>query len=136
MGAESTAPVVYLLDTATLLWVFAEPDRLSRDARAIWTNPRALIAVSVVSYWEIAIKAAKGILKSDDVGEWWQRRALLYVDMKPVHVREEHVTELLLLPQLHKDPFDRMLIAQARVENMPLVTPDKLIRTYDVRTIW
>ena len=70
------------------------------------------------------------------MGEWWQRRALLYVDTKPVHVREEHVTELLLLPRLHKDPFDRILIAQARVENMPLVTPDELIRAYDLRTIW
>jgi len=136
MDAESAAPDVYLLDTATLLWVIAEPDRLSRDARAIWTNPRALLAVSVVSYWEIAIKAAKGTLGIDDVGAWWQLRALLYVDKKPVDVREEHVTELLLLPRLHKDPFDRMLIAQARVENMPLVTPDKLIHAYDVRTVW
>jgi PIN domain nuclease of toxin-antitoxin system len=69
MGAESHAPDAYLLDTATLLWVIAEPDRLSRSARAIWTNPRAVIAVSVVSYWEIAIKAAKGIFNIEDVGE-------------------------------------------------------------------
>ncbi len=136
MGAERTAPDAYLLDTATLLWVIMEPDRLSRDAKALWTNPQAPIAVSVVSYWEIAIKAAKGILRIDDVGAWWQRRALLYVDRKPVKVREEHVSELLLLPQLHKDPFDRMLIAQARVEKMPLVTSDKLIQAYDVRTVW
>ena len=91
---------------------------------------------AIVSYWEIAIKAAKGIFEIDDVGEWWQRRALLYVDAKPIHVREEHVTEILRLPRLHKDPFDRMLIAQARVENLPLVTSDKLIRAYDVRTVW
>ncbi len=59
-----------------------------------------------------------------------------YIDMEPIPVREAHVRELALLPPLHKDPFDRMLIAQARVENMFLVTSDKQIQAYDVRTVW
>lgn len=59
-----------------------------------------------------------------------------YVDLDPVQLREEHITESSLLPLLHKDPFDRMLIAQARVENMPIVTSDKKIQAYDVRTVW
>jgi len=136
MGAKVSASDIYLLDTSTLLWVIAEPERLSKGARAIWSNPHGLIAVSVISYWEIAIKAAKGILPIEDVATWWKRRALLYVDAEPIPVREEHIAELVLLPQVHKDPFDRMLIAQARVENMLLVTSDKQIQAYDVRSVW
>jgi PIN domain nuclease of toxin-antitoxin system len=64
MAVEVTAPDIYLLDTSTLLWVIAEPERLSGDARAIWSNQHGLIAVSVISYWEIAIKAAKGFFRS------------------------------------------------------------------------
>lgn len=136
MAAEATPSDIYLLDTSVLLWVILEPERLSKGARAIWNSPNRLVAVSVISYWEIAIKAAKGILPIDDAAVWWERRALLYVDREPIAVREEHITELLLLPPLHKDPFDRMLIAQARVENMLLVTSDKQIQAYDVRTVW
>ena len=58
-----------------------------------------------------------------------------FVDMEAIPVREEHISDLLRLPKLHKDPFDRMLIAQARVENMPLVTSDMQIQAYDVRTV-
>ena len=90
--------------------------------------------MSVISYWEIATKAEKhGIA---DIGRWWEHRVMPFVDLETIQVREEHVTEMLRLPKIHKDPFDRMLIAQARVEHMILVTPDKLIQAYDVRTIW
>jgi PIN domain nuclease of toxin-antitoxin system len=132
--ARRYAPNCYLLDTCTLLWVTNEPERLSRTAAEIWRTPNTLVAVSVISYWEIAIKAGKhGI---DDVARWWARRVMPFVDLETVAVREEHISDLLLLPKLHKDPFDRMLIAQARVENMLLVTPDKQIQEYDVRTVW
>ncbi len=93
-----------------------------------------MIAVSVINYWEIATKAEKyGIA---DIGKWWEHRVMPFVDLETIQVREDHVTEMLRLPKRHKDPFDRMLIAQARVENMILVTPDKYIRAYDVRTVW
>jgi PIN domain nuclease of toxin-antitoxin system len=124
----------YLLDTSIVLWVTAEPERLSKAAAAVWRTPETLVAVSVISYWEIAIKAGK--LRIDDVSRWWEHRVMPFVDMEPIPVREEHIADLLLLPRLHKDPFDRMLIAQARVENMPPVTSDKQIQAYDVRTVW
>ncbi len=124
----------YLLDTAIVIWVTAEPERLSKAASVIWSDPNRMVAVSVINYWEIALKKEK--LGIDDVAWFWEHRVLPYVDLDPLQVREEHITEMLLLPMLHKDPFDRMLIAQARVENMPLVTSDKLIQTYDVRTVW
>ena len=124
----------YLLDTSVVLWVTAEPERLSKTAAAIWRTPDTPVAVSVISYWEIAIKAGK--LGIGDVAKWWEHRVMPFVDMEPIPVREEHIADLLLLPRLHKDPFDRMLIAQARVEKMPLVTADSQIQAYDVHTVW
>jgi PIN domain nuclease of toxin-antitoxin system len=124
----------YLLDTCTLLWVTNDPERLSKSASAIWRDPNRIIAVSVVNYWEIAVKKDK--LSIRDVTWYWEHRVLPYVDIEPVQIREEHIAELLLLPQLHKDPFDRILIAQARVENMLLVTSDQKVQEYDVRTVW
>jgi PIN domain nuclease of toxin-antitoxin system len=143
MGAEAIdlegdarryAPNRYLLDTSIVIRVIAEPHRLSKAASAIWHGPNRMVAVSVINYWEIALKKEK--LGIRDVAWVWEHRVLPYVDMEPIPVSEEHITELLLLPRLHKDPFDRMLIAQARVEDMPLVTPDRQIWKYDVRTVW
>lgn len=132
--ARRYAPKLYLLDTCTLLWATNKPEQLSGPARAIWHEPNGMIAVSVINYWEIANKAEKhGIA---DIGKWWEHRVIPFVDLETIQVREEHVTEMLRLPRPHKDPFDRMLIAQARVENMILVTPDKYIQAYDVRTVW
>lgn len=132
-GAGDAASV-YLLDTAPLLWAIAKPERLSKIVNELWSDPNSLIAVSVVSYWEIAIKKDK--LGITDVARWWEHRVLPYVDMEPVQVREEHITELLHLPEIHKDPFDRILVAQARVDKMLLVTSDRKIREYAVRTVW
>ena len=124
MGAEElglhkdsvkSAPDVYLLDTSTLLWLIMEPHRLSEAAKAIWQNPKKLVAVSAT---------------------WWDRRVVPYIDLETIPVREEHVSELLRLPDIHKDPFDRMLIAQARTEDMWLVTSDDHIREYQVRIVW
>jgi PIN domain nuclease of toxin-antitoxin system len=143
MGAEEIdfeedsapfAPNRYLLDTSTVIWATAEPQRLSRVASVIWHDPGRVVAVSVINYWEMALKKEK--LGIGDVAWFWEHRVLPYVDIEPLPIREEHVTEMLLLPKLHTDPFDRMLIAQARVENMPLVTSDKQIQAYDVRTVW
>ena len=82
------------------------------------------------------IKAKKKVFQIDDVGKWWERRVLPYIDLETIPVREQHVNELLLLPDIHKDPFDRMLIAQARAEDMWLVTCDDHIRQYQVRIVW
>jgi len=132
--ARRHAIKAYLLDTCTLLWATNKPEHLSGAARAILREPNGMIAVSVLNYWEIANKAEKhGIA---DIGEWWEHRVIPFVDLETIQVREEHVTDMLRLPKHHKDPFDRMLIAQARVESMILVTPDKYIRAYDVRTVW
>jgi PIN domain nuclease of toxin-antitoxin system len=131
------APEVYLLDTSTLLWAIMDPGRLSEAARAIWQDPNKLIAVSVVSYWEIAIKAKKGVFQIDDIEEWWKLRVLPFSDLETLPIRQEHVSDLIRLPEIHKDPFDRMLVAQARTEDMSLVTCDPIIQSYPaVRVVW
>jgi PIN domain nuclease of toxin-antitoxin system len=125
--------VVTLLDTSTLLWTVGAPERLSAKAReaisagGLW--------VSVASYWEIVIKARKGLLEIADPVSWWSRATqLLGTDVLPI--RASHVGAITRLPDIHRDPFDRILIAQSIVEGYPPVTSDGQTGAYPVRVIW
>ena len=123
----------FLLDTSTLLWAFGEPTRLSRSARkALDQGPNT---VSVVSYWEVVLKARRGGLDIDDVPAWW-RRVTTTADLRVLSIRASHVTVLASLPAIHKDPFDRMLVAQAVAEGLTLVTNDEHFKKYPVRIRW
>ncbi|HZO51933.1 MAG TPA: type II toxin-antitoxin system VapC family toxin [Bryobacteraceae bacterium] len=133
---EAGGPTIYLLDTAPLLWLVLQPEKLSRAARELWQKPETFIAASVVSYWEIVIKAAKGKLPIQDPPAWWEQRILPYLDLEVLPIRESHITELTRLPDLHADPFDRILIAQAKVENMVLVSSDEHIGRYPIQVVW
>lgn len=117
----------YLLDTNAALIALTNPAKLSRRVRkAVLTGPNHL---SVVVYWEVLLKTMKGAL---DVGEprtWWLD-ALDQLAATPLVLRPEHVSEVSALPPIHKDPFDRMLIAQAMVEELTLLTTDGEIRRY------
>lgn len=123
----------FLLDTSTILWSLADPARLSRKARqAMSTGPRVL---SVVSYWEVVIKSRKGLLDVADPISWWKRATALLAG-EVLSVRATHISALAGLPDLHKDPFDRMLIAQAVAEGLALVTNDGTVGRYAVKTVW
>jgi PIN domain nuclease of toxin-antitoxin system len=117
----------YLLDTNTALLALSNPARLSRRVRkAVLTGPNHL---SVVVYWEVLLKTMKGAL---DVGEprtWWLD-ALDQLAATPLVLRPEHVSEVSTLPPIHKDPFDRVLVAQAMVEDLTLLTTDREIPQY------
>ncbi len=111
----------YLIDTNTALIALTNPGELPAKVRtALLTGPNKL---SVISYWEVVIKSMKGSLKVGDPGSWW-RDALDQLAATPLALRSEHVTEIYNLPPIHKDPFDRMLIAQAMIEELQLVTTD------------
>ena len=125
--------MIVLLDTSTLLWTLANPDRLS--AKATEAIGGGLATLSVVSYWEVVIKTRKGMLPIPDPVGWWTRAAALFHG-RVLPIRATHVTALAALPDLHRDPFDRMLIAQSVAEGWPLVAKDDQIRAYPVRTIW
>jgi len=127
------AESAHLLDTSTLLWALGSPERLSAAARDRVDGGDNII--SVTSYWEVVVKTQKGLLTMADPPSWW-RRATELTRARTLSIRPTHVSALWRLPLLHKDPFDRMLIAQAIAEGLPFVTNDPLITSYDVRTIW
>lgn len=123
----------HLLDTVTLVWALGSPERLSPRARRLVDKGENV--VSVGSYWEVVIKTQKGLLSIADLPSWW-RRATELTSARVLPIRASHVTALAGLPMLHKDPFDRILIAQAIAEGLDLVTNDEPIRGYPTRTIW
>jgi PIN domain nuclease of toxin-antitoxin system len=122
----------YLLDTSAALVGLTDPDRLPAAVRrAMLTGPNVL---SVISYWEVVLKSMKGSLKVGDPRTWW-RDALDQLAATPLALRAEHVAEVQALAPLHKDPFDRVLMAQATAEELGLVTIDGEIRRYASRRL-
>ena len=117
----------FLLDTCSALLALADPDALSPAARkAILAGPNLL---SVVSYWEVMLKSMKGSLDVGDPRAWWFD-ALEQLAATPLVLRPQHVAGVCGLPPVHKDPFDRMLIAQAAAEGLALVSSDSEIAQY------
>jgi PIN domain nuclease of toxin-antitoxin system len=116
-----------------LLWALGSPERLSQRARRLVETGQNV--VSVASYWEVVIKAQKGLLTIADLPTWW-RRATELTAAHVLPIRASHVTALSALPLLHRDPFDRILIAQAVAEGLDFVTNDAPISKYPVKTLW
>jgi PIN domain nuclease of toxin-antitoxin system len=117
----------YLLDTNAALIALTAPDTLSLAARtAVLGGPNFL---SVVSYWEVLLKSMKGNLRVGDPRDWW-REALEQLAATPRPLLPTHIAAVYSLPPIHKDPFDRVLIAQAALEDLELVTTDGEISRY------
>ncbi len=117
-----------LLDTHLLLWAAGVPQRLPKSARLLLSDDHQLI-FSVVSLWEIAIK--RGLGRTDfQVEPRRFRRGLLENGYRELVVTSDHAIEAGELPLLHRDPFDRMLVAQARVEGLTLMTADAVLARY------
>ena len=126
----------FLLDTHVFLWMAAEPEKLSVMAEECIMNAENTLYLSIVSLWEMQIKTQLGKLILDvPLNELWQKQQKLS-DILLLLPKEEHVWELGNLPQLHRDPFDRLLIAQARYEKMLLISADDIIAKYEIRVVW
>jgi PIN domain nuclease of toxin-antitoxin system len=128
--------VKLLLDTCTFLWAAADPDRLSRRARELFLSREHEVYLSAASAWEIAIKHATGRLPLEQPPDRFvidQREAS---GVAPLPVDEESALHISRLPALHRDPFDRLLVAQAIVHGMTILTPDPLVTQYPARTAW
>ena len=125
-----------LLDTHTFIWWDSEPDKLSKSALSACQDRTNTLILSVVSIWEIQIKSQLGKLKLNlPLPEIIQsQRQTNNVQMLPVEL--EHVLELQNLPYHHKDPFDRLLIAQANVERAQLVSGDSAFSAYPITLLW
>ncbi len=118
-----------LLDTHLLLWAASEPGRLSAKARALLLDPANQLMFSAASLWEVCIKNSlnRRNFKVDPRRLW---RMLLISGYRELPVTSEHSVAVKDLPHLHNDPFDRMLVAQARVEGLLLLTVDKAVAKY------
>jgi len=125
-----------LLDTHTLLWWLLDDPKLSARARAAIEASTNTILVSAATAWEIAIKAAKGKLKLPAGGENRIRAQMMASDFKELAVTWQHGFAVRAVTGLRADPFDRLLIAQSRVEKLTLVTNDRAIRSYQVDVLW
>jgi PIN domain nuclease of toxin-antitoxin system len=118
-----------LLDTHVLLWAAAEPAKLSAKARELLDDPANTLLFSAASLWEIAIK--RGLDRPDFTVEPAQfRRGLIENGYIELPITSAHAVATLHLPALHKDPFDRLLLAQALVESITLVTADEMVARY------
>jgi PIN domain nuclease of toxin-antitoxin system len=121
--------VTLLVDTHLLLWAAGEPQRLSKKARRLLDDPDSQLWFSAVSLWEVAIK--HGLGRQDfRVDPRRLRRGLIDNGWRELTISSEHAVAALDLPPLHKDPFDRMLVAQAQIEGLALVTSDELVARY------
>jgi len=125
-----------LLDTHTFLWWIADSPRLSARAREVIRDSNNELLFSAASGWEIAIKAQLGRLQLPDNLEQFivEQLSLNTILVLPIQLR--HALHVYTLPQHHRDPFDRMLVAQSQVENLPILTTDPHIAQYEVKTIW
>ena len=124
----------YLLDTNALLYIFSAPSELSARARRI-IRGESNLSVSIVSFWEVAIKQSIGKLQ---FGMTIPQLEFMCGerDIQVLGLRSAAIERIKGLPKIHGDPFDRLLVAQAQTESMVIITSDKIIPQYPVRTIW
>lgn len=125
------------MDTHVFLWWSTEgAARVSERARDILSDGSNDVAFSTISAWEIAIKVGAGRLDLPDALERYLPKRVRDHGFDVLPVELAHALRVGSLPPIHRDPFDRMLIAQALVEGIPLITADPAIARYDVETIW
>jgi PIN domain nuclease of toxin-antitoxin system len=128
--------VKLLLDTCTFLWIVGDAPQLSRRARTLFQSPEHEVFLSAGSAWEIAIKHALGRLTLPD------EPARFVPEMREAHgiealpIDEVSALHIARLPALHRDPFDRLLVSQAIVHGLTILTPDPLVTQYPALTAW
>jgi PIN domain nuclease of toxin-antitoxin system len=125
-----------LIDTHTFLWWNTEDPLLSIRAKEIIANGQNEVFLSAASVWEIVIKTAKGRLVLPEPPALYISRRMNLYRFRPLPIQISHAVHVYELPPYHNDPFDRMLIAQSRLESLPLVTNDEDIQRYELKTIW
>lgn len=125
-----------LLDTCTFLWIAAGDAALSASAREAFSNPSNEVYLSAISAWEIAIKNALGKLPLPSPASVFVPHERERHRVETLPLGENAALALTRLPDLHRDPFDRMLVCQAIMGGLTLVTPDPLITQYPVATLW
>ena len=126
----------FLLDTHSLLWFLAGDPNLTERARRVIENPEYDILASIASLWEVAIKHSLGKLQLAEPFEELFPRHLSLNSIVLLTIRQDHVARVSSLPFHHRDPFDRLLVAQALVEEIPILSGDDALDAYGVERIW
>lgn len=125
----------YMLDTHTLIWFFEKNPRISSKAQSIMDDKNNIVHVSIASLWEIAIKVSLGkldiSLTTDELLERIDEE-----DFLMVNILSEHLRIVQILPHHHRDPFDRMIIAQADVEKCTIISIDNAFDAYSTPVLW
>ncbi|MGL5834961.1 MAG: type II toxin-antitoxin system VapC family toxin [Waterburya sp.] len=125
-----------LLDTNAFLWWVTNDKKLSSTAHTVISNPQNEIFFSIVSSWEIVIKTQIGKLPLPESPEIYIPSRLSYYDFKTLSINMEDVLQTWQLELHHKDPFDRLLIAQSQINNLPIITADTKFDLYNVSIVW
>ena len=125
-----------LLDTHTFIWWASEPEKLSKKALALCEDRNNILVLSVASVWEMQIKIQLGKLKLDDELTNMIEEQKQVNDLQILPVELVHVLALESLADYHKDPFDRLLIAQSTVKDLTIVSKDSIISKYTENVIW
>jgi len=125
-----------LLDTQVFLWIATDSARLPRELRTTLREPANDLYLSVVSSWEIAVKAHSGKLVLPMPVWAFLLESRERLGIQTLSIQEPAVAHVAKLPDLHRDPFDRMLVCQSIEHDMTLVTADQQIRRYPVKTLW
>ena len=124
-----------LLDTNALLWWFQEHPSLSSKARRVLSSTSNEIFVSTAVGWELSIKSSSGKLEIDGLLDGFERK-VQEQGMTTLPITMNHAIRAGRLPVYHKDPFDRMLVAQAQLEDFPIISSDSIFERYGVRRTW
>jgi PIN domain nuclease of toxin-antitoxin system len=124
-----------LLDTHCWLWMQVSPDRFSDETRALLGDPDNDLYLSAASAWEIAIKFELGRLALPIQPAQYVPSRMVASGTMALNVEHRHALHVATLPRHHRDPFDRLIVAQAQLEGLPVLTTDDLIAHYDVRIV-
>jgi PIN domain nuclease of toxin-antitoxin system len=125
-----------LLDTHTFLWFLLDDLRLSPTARELIDDPANDIELSPATYWEIAIKISLGKYELPEPYDVFIEREIATNDFHILPIEPKHTAVLIILPYHHRDPFDRLLVAQAMAEDIPIVSVDLAFDAYPVTRLW
>ena len=126
----------YLLDTGVWLWINLEPQRLSPKVQNVFRDLGQEMFLSAASAWEIAIKFASGKLRLPEPPATYVVRRMADQGVRPIAVSHQHALAVASLPPHHRDPFDRLLVAQANLEDMVLISSDRIFLNYSVQLLW
>lgn len=121
----------YLLDTNVWIWLNGMPEKIGADVLRALERPQSHLFLSAVSGWEVAVKHAAGKLTLPRVPELFFAERIQALSMEVVPIELRHTFAAANLPMHHRDPFDRLLVAQAQLENLILVTSDRLLKQYE-----